>query len=366
MPGFVIPTTPDTPQPLERVEDISPAWMTSALRSAGFEANVSDLTFVPIGTGQMADSFRVELVQAPGYSSAGVPHSVVMKMQAADELSRQAGAGGAYNAEVRFYMDLAPTLKIRTPDCYYAVGPDVDCRFALVLEDMAPAEQGDQLLGCDVDAARAAVVNLAGLHGPRWCDPALLGTVWHREPAVLDMLAAMVRERTQQFVEHYGERVAKADVAVLEAFAPLCGDWLKGRSERFAPVHGDYRLDNLLFGTNTREVEVTAVDWQTLDIGLPARDLGYFLGNSLLPDERRRSEQELVSAYHQALTGHGVTGYSLEDCFEDYRFGQFQGLMITVLAAAGLSHTERGDDMFMAMSSRACEAIRDLDSLELL
>ena len=40
--------------------------------------------------------------------------------------------------------------------------------------------------------------------------------------------------------------------------------------------------------------------------------------------------------------------------------------MSTVLAAAGLSHTERGDEMFMAMSSRACEAIRDLESFALL
>jgi len=40
--------------------------------------------------------------------------------------------------------------------------------------------------------------------------------------------------------------------------------------------------------------------------------------------------------------------------------------MITVLAAVGLANTERGDDVFMAMASRACEAIRDLDSLTLL
>ena len=73
-----------------------------------------------------------------------------------------------------------------------------------------------------------------------------------------------------------------------------------------------------------------------------------------------------MRAYYDALRGYGVTDYSFEDCFDDYRYGHFQGLMITVLAAVGLSHTERGDAMFMAMSCRACEAIRDLDSLELL
>jgi len=357
---------PDSaPTPVEQVEDISPAWMTAALKSAGVDADVSELTFAPIGTGQMADSFRFDLV----YESAQVtaPYSVVVKMQASDELSRQAGAGRAYDSEVRFYTDLAPSLNIRTPNCYYAVGPDNDCRFALVLEDMAPAEQGDQLLGCDIESARSAVVNLAGLHGPRWCDPVLLDSVWQRSAVEKDMLAAMVADSTAGFIEHYGERISRYDVAVLQAFAPKCGDWLRGRDERFAPVHGDYRLDNLLFGQRSAtSVEVAAVDWQTLDIGLPGRDLGYFLGNSLLPEDRRSSETELVRAYYDALLGYGIGDYPWQECFDDYRYGQFQGLMITVLAAVGLSHTERGDAMFMAMSSRACEAIRDLGSVELL
>ena len=41
-------------------------------------------------------------------------------------------------------------------------------------------------------------------------------------------------------------------------------------------------------------------------------------------------------------------------------------LPIDVLAAVNLTRTGRGDEMFMAMSSRACEAIRDLESLDLL
>ena len=258
-----------SPKPIECVEDISAHWMAAALGHAGLQADITALSYAPIGTGQMADSFRLDLVHKSADAPVHLPRSVVVKMQAEDELSRQAGAGGAYNSEVRFYTDLAPTLAIRTPRCYYAVGPDSDCRFALVLEDMAPAEQGDQLLGCDVEAARGAVVNLAGLHGPCWCKPELLGTVWHRSPAEKDVLGATVEDSTARFVEHYRERISQQDVSVLQTFAPKCGAWLHGRSERFAPVHGDYRLDNLLFGQHTDAgVEVTAVDWQTLDIGL--------------------------------------------------------------------------------------------------
>ena len=353
------------PGPVEHPDDLSPSWLTAVLKNAGLEGKVSEVAYAPIGTGQMADSFRLRL----GYAGASSgPASVVVKMQAADELSRQAGAAGAYAAEVRFYTELVPTLSVRTPACYYAAGPDEASRFALVLEDLAPAEQGDQLRGCNIEQARVAVANLAGLHGPRWCDASLLELAWLRrltEPVAAGV-QGMVVDCTERFIAHYGARVSEADAVVHRAFAERCGQWLCQRSERFAPIHGDYRLDNLLFATPAGGSPVAAVDWQTAELGLPGRDLGYFLGNSLLPEDRRRHEHDLVGTYHEALVAVGVSGYSRDECFDDYRYGQFQGPFITVLAAVGLTHTERGDDMFMAMSSRACEAIRDLASLDLL
>jgi hypothetical protein len=360
------------PDRVERAADIDPRWMTAALCGSGFKSGfkgeVTKLSFAPIGTGQMADSFRFELSYDAAGSAEGAPSSVVLKMQAADELSRKAGSSGAYESEVSFYMDLDPTLSIRTPQCYYAALPDDHGRFALVLEDLAPAEQGDQIKGCSIDQARSAVVNLAGLHGPRWCDPSLRDLGWIRcvSEAETEAMQLLLVSLTERFVEYYGSRVSARDAVVLRAFAAKSGTWLFGRGERFAPVHGDYRLDNLLFATPAGGSPVATVDWQTLGIGLPGRDLGYFLGNSLCSEDRRESERELVRAYHEALIALGVTGHSLEECFDDYRYGQFQGLFITVLASVNLTHTDRGDEMFMAMSTRACEAIRDLESLDLL
>lgn len=345
-------------RPVDSIEELSPAWMRQAL-----SAEIVDLRFQPIGTGQMADSFRVVL-DGPHVK----PSTVVVKMQAADELARLAGAGGSYRSEVNFYTDLAATVSVRTPECFYTIGPDADGRFVLVLEDMAPAQQGDQLVGCSPKQARAAVVNLAGLHGPRWCDPSLKDPPWLRYVTQVDAdyFQEALAESTQGFIQYYAERLSEREIEILLAFALKCGSWLMARRERFTLVHGDYRLDNLLFDNQNGDVSVTTVDWQTLEVGNPGRDLAYFLGNSLLPGQRRSHEQTLVRAYHEALLSYGVEDYSFEACMSDYRFGQFQGPLITVLAAHGLVHTERGDDMFVAMCSRACEAIDDLGSLELL
>ena len=56
-------------------------------------------------------------------------------------------------------------------------------------------------------------------------------------------------------------------------------------------VHGDYRLDNLMFHPDGT---VAAVDWQTLGVGLAGRDLAYLIATSLEPDARQRGHHVLA------------------------------------------------------------------------
>ena len=108
------------------------------------------------------------------------------------------------------------------------------------------------------------------------------------------------------------------------------------------------------------------VDWQTLTIGSPTRDLAYFLGTSLATDDRRAAERGLVARYHASLSARGVTGYDAEQCLDDYRLDQLQAPMITTLGCAYASgvQSRASDEMFLAMARRSCAAIRDLGSLE--
>lgn len=344
-------------EPIESVDELTADWLSQALghEVTGFETGV-------VGTGQMGSCFRVRLEGA-----AGLPASTLLKLPAGSAESR-AMVAGAYRSEVRFYTEILSSVGIRTPQCYATTAVTEDGRFSMLLEDMAPAEQGDQIAGCTPEQAREAAVNLAGLHGPRWSDPTLLALdgITLSGPEDASLLASVYGPATETFFDQLGDALSAETKQTLLACVDVAEAWsLARQSERFGLVHGDYRLDNLLFDPSPVG-SVSAIDWQTLSLGLPVRDLAYLLGTGLAVEDRREHERSLVADYHAALLAYGVTGYTLETCWEDYRFAMVQGPLVSVFGCAYGTRTERGDAMFAVMVERSCTAIRDLGTLELI
>lgn len=338
------------------IEEIDADWLTNVLGT-----DVRSVEVEQIGTGQTGATYRLTLV------ADGVPPTLIAKVAAGDDAARQRVAPG-YRNEVGFYADLLHTLDVRTPRCRHAAISDDARRFTLLLEDLAPRVPGVQADGCALDRAEAAVLNLAGLHAPRWNDTTLrdLGFLEGPNPEGAAFLGAVVKSAIEIFVERYGSDIGDQNVATLQASGEAMEAWVLARPEPFGVIHGDYRLDNLMFGEAADDV--VAVDWQTLAIGPPARDVAYFLGTSITIDERREHEDRLVAAYHHELRQRGVDDYDTRQCYGDYRLGQLQGPFITTLGAAYATavRTDAADRMFVAMATRSCAAIRDLRSLDLL
>ncbi len=341
---MTIPTEP---------EALSAEWLTGVFEAAGLSGEVSAATTSPVGTGQMARSYRVSLS-----ASGGIPTSVVCKLPATEPSVRELGSSG-YRKEVSFYEKLAPHVDIAVPHCWHSEISDDDRDFVLVLEDMAPATQGDQIAGCSPDQVTRASIELARLHRPTWieADPVDLSWMGTDDPSMLGMFMPIAHE---QFIDNLGDRLGDAHKEVLTTFAPNAVDWIGAGTKHTAVVHGDFRLDNLLFGADG---SVTVVDWQTMTVGVAGCDLAYLLGNSVPTEVRRTIDQEVMEAYVDELD---IDGYGLEECLADVRYGAFQGPMITMLGAYAATRTDRGDDMFVAMAERSCDQILDLDSLELL
>lgn len=347
---------------------IDAAWLTARLRDAGHRAaTVRAFTAERIGTGQVGMCIRYTLDLDGADDST--PRTLVGKFASDDPTSRQTGVLlKNYIKEVSFYRELVDRLSISTPRCYHSdidgEGPD----FVLLLEDMAPAQPGDQLKGCSAEVARAAVLELVGLHAPSWRDASLRGRDWLGEPTeITAQLGRMLyKANLPGFLDRYGARLASDEAAIIEAVGDSTGPPFLMLGDAWSLVHIDYRLDNLLIDSTATPPRITVVDWQSVTLGRPLSDVAYFLGAGMVPADRRACEEEIVRAYHGAMRDAGITDYPWDNCWQDYRTGTISGFAVTVIASMMVQQTARGDDMFVAMASRHARHAIDLGAAELL
>ncbi|MCM3884873.1 ecdysteroid 22-kinase family protein [Frankia sp. R82] len=360
---------PDTDAELlvvDTPDEVTPQWLTRALRAGGTDVEIVALRFEAVGTGQTGASYRFYLEPAPGQTNRA-PATVVIKMGAGDRAARSRIAR-AYRQETGFYQTFAASARIQVPRCWSAEISADGLSYALVLEDAHPARSGRQVDGCTFDQAVLAVRNLAGLHAPFWNDPTLPDRapwLWQADEQAMQFLHNLFVGAADGFVHRYAAELSAADTATLLRCAEEFPRWGQAIQHRTSLIHGDYRLDNLLFDDHGH---VVTVDWQTIEEGFPGRDLAYFLATALPPAQRRQHEAALVAAYHQRLVELGVDGYSADECFEDYRLGTLHGPMTTMIGcmyAAG-TRSESSDRMFLSMASNSAAAIRELGTFDLL
>lgn len=345
---------------------ITAGWLTDVLSAAGVigDRTVAAIETAAVGTGQVGCNIRCRLRydrDGPG------PDSVMLKFASRDPSSQAAGIQTkTYETEVAFYRDLAATVDISRPACWFAAVEPGTAEVVLVLEDIG-GTVGDQLAGCGTEQAELAVVEAARLHGPRWGDPRLPEVPWLAEKAasfiapgpIFAMVWPTFLERMQPLLSpeslEVGARMAAAETWVARdpATATLC--------------HADYRLDNMLFAPPDQSSRpLTVLDWQTVQLGTGTSDVSYFLGAAMAPEQRRGCERELVGRYHAALSRYDIGDYGLDRCWDDYRRHSFGGFFMAVFAGVVVQRTERGDAMFATMANGAAAQSVDLDAFEFL
>lgn len=345
---------------------MTPEAITDGWMSERFDCEVRITGSGRIGDGLVGMNLRLQLEAAD--PTADVPRSLVVKLPSPDPTSRATGiALRNYEREVKFYQSLAPTVDIRIARCYYADWTEADGDFVLLLEDLSPAEQGDQIIGCGADHARLAVVELARLHGPRWDDPALNDLEWlsRQNADSVDQLSMLWGMFLPGFLGTYGRYLDPDQVGLIERFGARLPDWIAQRVGPMTITHGDYRLDNLMFATPAGGAAVATVDWQSPGHGLGAADVSYFLGAGPLPELRRSIERGLVSEYGAALGEYGIA-VDEDDLWRQYCLNAYAGVVMSVIASQLVGGTERSEAMFAAMATRHTEHALDVAAEALL
>ena len=350
-------------------EDLTPGWMTAALRAGELDVEVSSLSVRSFGegAGMLSRLVRVELEYGAGHG----PKSVVVKMPTPNEANRQTAIDFQnYRREVLSYRELANQTTARMPIVYYAdiIGLD---KFVLVMEDLAGYRPGDQVIGATAEEARLAMTAMAELHAPFWDrveGPEFEFIPPHYRSYHADALHQGAIAVWDNMVTVAGDALPPEMAALKDRFLAAIlrlQEWITAAPRTI--VQGDFRMDNLFFGQSPDQAPIAICDWQAPLRCKGAHDLAYFLSQSLPIDVRREHERELVALWQAGLVEGGVTGYSAEQAWEDYRRAVLVlWTYVTVIAGVLDPSNERGKAWIVEMVRRASATILDLDIIDLL
>ena len=348
-------------------EKFDPDWLAGVLgQPAGA---LRAIEFAPVGTGQVGDSFRLHLEWSE--AAANAPVTIIAKCPAQDPVSRETGGNmRLYEIETSWYCEIAKKCAVRCPAHFHAEMGSSAQEFILLLEDMAPAVQPDQMAGASPDAVAKILREAAHLHKFRWQDPSLANITWLNYGAgnqafVKEFLPTVYPEWRARYATRIDANILDMGAELVARFDsyvelnPTLGD---------PPVtitHGDMRLDNMLFFDQSGRA--CLVDWQTVGVGAPMTDVAYCISTSLSdPQERRDCEHQLVADYLDALGPAITESYSFEQAWQEYRRAAFAGFLMGVISAMLVERTERGDEMFAVMAERSGYMALDLDALSLV
>jgi hypothetical protein len=357
-------------------DQVTPAWLTNALHSSGAlapERSVVSFEREPVGEGVGMLGVIARLTMTfDGAVSADTPSSVVVKCATPTMANREvAKSFRVYEREVRFFRDLAARVDAGMPACHAAEFDDGTHDFVLVLEDLGHLRQGDQVAGCGLTDAEAGVDAMAKVHAAYWDAPSRDELEWVprvngdlHQPAMLGGFEAG-RDPAVALFGAYMHDDLKAAIGRYQAGLADLHDRMGSGPQTL--IHGDFRLDNLLFGDGAGEPPIALLDWQGLLVSKGTQDLAYFLSQNVTTDVRRAHERALVARYHAGLVAGGVTGYSADDAWADYELSVLYLFEYAIVIGGTLDPAnERGAAFMTGLINRSSTAIIDLDLLRLL
>ena len=347
--------------------DLTAQWMTAALRASGAieQSTVTrvEQERIAVGAGFAGQLARITLQY--DRPEDGAPATMVGKFPSDHKTTRELMTNlGGYAREVRFYNELADEAGLPAPRCYHAALDAESGHFVILLEDLAPLQVGDQVLGATRDEAEFVVREIARFHARWWNSRQVEETEWLAPSAdVATWALSMFESSVEQFrIDVEGERPWL--VSMVERVSALLPSMLESSPlvnlpSPFTLVHGDVRMDNIFLPAEP-DGPYTVIDWQGVTTGQPAYELAYWLVLSLPVELRREAEEEMLRLYHSTLVEHGVEGYSLRRLRSHYRNSMLQFLAGIVILVGALDFSSpRGQALAAAAMERLEAALRD-------
>ena len=344
------------------VDELTTEWLQEAMSPHLGNAVLSglDASIIGVGEGFMGQLARVSLSYEG--DSADAPDSLIAKFAATRQDTRDMAADqNLYQREIGFYRDIGETAGVPIAVCYYhQYVPDTN-HFVLLLEDLAPGEPSDQVIGTDRETSREVIEQFAKLHARWWNSEELENYDWAKwimkEMSMDDGLALFNKSRKE--IEETGKFDAYPEMKRLLHLLPPMFKFDPAPPFPFTLTHGDLRSDNII-KPSTEGGRFAILDWQLAGIGDPVNDIVRWLVQSISIEDRRETEQELLKLYHDQLLEYGVTGFSYNKFITAYKTNLIVVyLMFSMSMDAVDQSSERAQALFHQFYSRLDAAMVD-------
>jgi hypothetical protein len=315
------------------VEEIDPAWLTSALRAGGHDAEVRSARILGKIAGT-STKFRIGLDYDEAGRSLGLPPTMILKggfdthSPAMSEMFRQ---------EARFYEQVAPHVALNVPTVFFAGADPESWQAVILMEDLNARNVHFCRAQEPFDYAHIKwrLEMLAGLHAQTWDSPDIKpGGRWAWLPTRFDGYARSYNahylqpEIWQSYIEsprgaaisqrlhdNGWMRHALDRLAALEAAEPTC------------MIHGDTHPGNLYVDADGTpgflDTIATRACWWL--------EVGYHIVAACDIADRRNWEAGLLSVYLAALAAQGVTPPDFDLAWLRYRQSIAYGLFIFLI-----------------------------------
>ena len=355
-------------------EQLTDEWLTATLRTSGAldaDRQVVGHRVTPVGagTGLLGMVMRVHL-DYDGGAAGSEPVSLVVKFAHPVAENRAIAMNTRmYEREVSFFNDIASSVEVPKPACHFAAVDPMSGENIVVLEDLGSYRAGDQVLGVSVDEVKLIIDAIVPLHATYWgrTDIPLLSTAMRIDTSYAESFPPSLYNTWQRSVELFADVIAPDVLPHIERYVEglLALHALMGRQPQTV-VHGDVRLDNVMFGGAADQHPVMMVDWQALMVSNALHDLSYLVTQSLDVELRRAHEDELIEYYRDALRRHGVD-LDPDQCRAAYDVGVLF-LFSYPLIIGGFCDMDdpRGVELARAVLSRSSAAVSDRGLLRLL
>ena len=356
-------------------DELTTDWLTSIFHAGGHlgeNRQITEFESHTIGEGLSLLGLvqRVTLTSSPG-DGPEAPGSVVIKFAHPLEENRAIAMNTRmYEREIDFFEHLAPHVDMRLTE-YYHGAIDVETGLnAVVIEDLATYRPGDQVAGIDADEARLIIDSFAPLNAAFWdrCDQPLLDNCMRIDTSYVEPFLPGVFATWERCRELFSDQITDDVLAALPAYVDALRDLHRMMGARTQTlVHGDVRLDNVMFGQRPDEDPVVLIDWQAVMVSNPMQDVAYMLSQSMDTDIRRAHEDDLIAYYCEQVTGLGVERYTFEQARADYDIAVLWIMAYPLIIGGAFDPAnERGLALAQTVLQRSTQTVTDRNLLSIL